>query len=86
MSANDAFVQAAWGKALGGADKLIFASDGNAAFSEAIGKSLDLSARGFGKRNARYAIIVDHGKVTYIEQEPGPGVTVSGVDAILSHL
>lgn len=86
LSANDAFVQAAWGKALGGADKLIFASDGNSAFSSAIGKTLDLTARGLGKRNARYAIIVDHNKVTYVEQEPGAGVTVSGVDAILAHL
>lgn len=65
---------------------MIFASDGNAAFSSAIGRSLDLSARGFGTRTARYAIIIDHNKVTYIEQEPGPGVTVSGVDAILAHL
>lgn len=79
-------MQAAWGKALGGADKLIFASDGNAAFSEAAGLSVDLSARGFGKRSARYAIIIDHNKVTYIQQEPGPGVTVSGVEAVLAHL
>ncbi|KAF5093758.1 hypothetical protein DV451_005149 [Geotrichum candidum] len=86
LSANDPFVQAAWGKALGGADKLIFASDGNAAFSEAVGLSVDLSSRGFGKRTARYAIIVDHNKVTYVEQEPGPGVTVSGVEAVLAHL
>ncbi|VVT55357.1 uncharacterized protein SAPINGB_P004556 [Magnusiomyces paraingens] len=86
LSANDPFVQAAWGKALGGYKQLIFASDGNAAFSKAIGKSVDLSSKGFGIRTARYAIIVDHGKVTYIEQEPGPGVSVSGVDAILAHL
>lgn len=86
LSANDAFVQSAWGKALGGADKLIFASDGNAEFSEAAGLSVDLTDRGLGKRSARYAIIVDHGKVSYVEQEPGREVTVSGVDAILAHL
>ena len=88
LSANDPFVQAAWGKALGGyaSHEIIFASDGNAAFSKAIGHSVDLTSKGFGVRTARYAIIVDHGKVSYLEQEPSSDVTVSGVEAILAHL
>jgi alkyl hydroperoxide reductase 1 len=39
------------------------------------------------ERNARFAAIVDKdGTVTYIENEPGKGVTVSGAEAILSKL
>jgi len=30
-----------------------------------------------GERTARYAIIIDHGKVVYAEKEPGRDVTVS---------
>lgn len=37
-------------------------------------------------RTARYAIIVDHGKVTYAEKESARGVSVSGVDAVLAKL
>lgn len=86
ISANDPFVLSAWGKALGAKDKVIFAADGNAAFSTKIGRTLDLSKVGFGTRTARYAIIVDHNKVTYIEQEAGSDVSVSGLDAILAAL
>ncbi|KAI9212974.1 hypothetical protein DS838_002174 [Geotrichum bryndzae] len=87
LSANDPFVQSAWGKALGAkGDDIIFVSDGNAAFSTSIGQALDLSKNGFGVRSARYAIIVDNNKVVYNEQEPGSDVTVSGIDAVLKHL
>jgi alkyl hydroperoxide reductase 1 len=30
-----------------------------------------------GERTARYAMIIDHGKVVYAEKEPGKDVTVS---------
>ncbi|CAN6675144.1 peroxiredoxin Ahp1p [Trichomonascus vanleenenianus] len=86
ISANDPHVLNAWGKALGAQGRIIFASDGNAAFSKSIGYSLDLSVRGLGVRNARYALVVDHGKVTYIDKEPGMEITVSGVNAVLSKL
>lgn len=76
---NDAWVQAAWAKANGIKDEIIFASDDNAAFSNSIGWTL-------GPRTARYAIVVDHGKVIYAEKEPGKEVTVSGVDAVLAKL
>ncbi|KAI0509231.1 putative peroxiredoxin-5 [Xylaria bambusicola] len=77
---NDPFVQAAWGKANGIKDEsIIFATDNEAAFSKSIGWTL-------GPRTARYAIIVDHGKVVYAEKEPAGDVGVSGVDAVLSKL
>ena len=30
-----------------------------------------------GDRTARYALVIDHGKVTYAEKEPGRDVSVS---------
>ncbi|KAI1463693.1 Redoxin [Daldinia caldariorum] len=76
---NDAWVQAAWAKANGIKDEIIFASDDEAAFSRSIGWTL-------GARTARYAVVVDHGKVIYADKEPEKGVTVSGVDAVLAKL
>jgi alkyl hydroperoxide reductase 1 len=77
---NDPFVMAAWGKANGIKDEsLIFATDNEAAFSKSIGWTL-------GPRTARYAIVIDHGKVVYAEKEPGHEVGVSGVDAVLAKL
>ncbi|KAA8905312.1 hypothetical protein TRICI_005331 [Trichomonascus ciferrii] len=86
IAANDPFVQSAWGKALGAKDEIIFASDADANVSAKGGYSLDLSAKGMGTRTARYAMIVDHGKITYAEKEPGSEVSVSGVDAVLKNL
>ncbi|KAG5365603.1 putative peroxiredoxin [Yarrowia sp. C11] len=88
LSANDPFVLSAWGRALKAPKDnfVIFASDGNAAFSKSIGQAVDLAAVGFGERTARYAIIVDDGKVIYNEQEPAKGVTVSGFDAVYAKL
>ncbi|KAA8900839.1 hypothetical protein TRICI_006124 [Trichomonascus ciferrii] len=86
VSANDPFVQSAWGKALDARNKMIFASDGNSEFSESIGFSQDLSAKGLGRRNNRYALVVDHGIVTYAEKETGMDIGVSGVDAVLAKL
>ncbi|KAI1261648.1 putative peroxisomal membrane protein [Xylariaceae sp. FL1019] len=78
---NDPFVMAAWGKANGiKDDSIIFATDNEAAFSKSIGDWT------LGPRTARYALIVDNGKVTYAEKEPGKDVGVSGVDAVLSKL
>ncbi|KAI1300417.1 putative peroxiredoxin-5 [Xylaria venustula] len=77
---NDPFVQAAWGKANGIKDEsIIFATDPEAAFSSSLGWTL-------GPRTARYAIIIDHGKITYAEKEPAGDVGVSGVDAVLAKL
>ncbi|KAI0475798.1 peroxisomal matrix protein [Xylariaceae sp. FL0804] len=77
---NDAFVMSAWGKANGiKDDSILFMCDDECKFSQSIGWTM-------GPRTGRYAMIVDHGKVTYAENEPGRGVTVSGVDDVLAKL
>ncbi|KAI9670885.1 MAG: hypothetical protein M1817_003770 [Caeruleum heppii] len=76
---NDAFVMSAWGKANNIKDEIIFLSDPSIKFSSSLGWTK-------GERTARYAMIIDHGKVTYAEKEPGGDVTVSGAEAVLERL
>jgi alkyl hydroperoxide reductase 1 len=54
-------------------------SDPDCAFSKKLGWTR-------GERTSRYALIIDHGKIVYAENEPGRDVSVSGVEAILSKL
>lgn len=72
LAYNDAFVMSAWSKANGVKnDDILFLSDVETKFSKSIGWTA-------GDRTARYAIILDHGKVVYAEKETKPGeVTVS---------
>ena len=50
-----------------------------AEFSKSIGWTM-------GERTARYALVIDHGKVTYAEKEPGKDVSVSSAEAVLAKL
>ncbi|KIW27604.1 uncharacterized protein PV07_07330 [Cladophialophora immunda] len=79
LAFNDAWVMSAWGKANGIKDEILFLSDPETKFSKSIGWNL-------GERCARYAMIIDHGKVVYAEKEPGRDVTVSGAAAVLAKL
>ncbi|KAI0019073.1 peroxiredoxin [Xylariomycetidae sp. FL0641] len=77
---NDAFVMSAWGKANGVKDDyVLFMNDEGTNFSKSMGWTA-------GERTARYAMIIDHGKVTYAEKEPVKGVDVSGAEAVLAKL
>ncbi|KAJ6446936.1 peroxisomal matrix protein [Purpureocillium lavendulum] len=77
---NDAYVMSAWGKTnLVKNDDILFLSDTNTAFSTSLGWLK-------GERTARYAMIIDHGKVVYAEKEPGRDVTVSSADVVLAQL
>jgi alkyl hydroperoxide reductase 1 len=78
---NDAFVMSAWGKANNIKDDfIVFASDPSAAFSQSIGWTI-------GERTGRYAIVVDHGKVTYAALETGKGsLDNTGAEAVLAKL
>jgi alkyl hydroperoxide reductase 1 len=67
---NDAWVMSAWGKANGVKDEILFMSDVETKFSKKIGWTM-------GERTARYAMIIDNGKIVYAEKEPGREVTVS---------
>ncbi|KAJ5825263.1 hypothetical protein N7474_002401 [Penicillium riverlandense] len=82
LAYNDAYVMSAWGKAnkVTG-DDILFLSDPNAKFSKSIGWADEEG------RTYRYAIVLDHGKVTYAAKEKSKNVLeVSSADAVYKHL
>ena len=72
VSVNDAFVMGAWGRDQKTAGKVRMMADGSAAFTQAAGLTLDLTARGMGVRSQRYSMLVDNGVVKSLNVE-GPG-------------
>ncbi|KAH6697075.1 peroxiredoxin type-2 [Plectosphaerella plurivora] len=78
---NDPFVMSAWGKANNIKDDFfVFATDPAAAFSKSIGWTA-------GERTGRYAIVVDHGKVTYAGVETVSGsLDNSGAEVVIAKL
>ena len=57
----------------------IFATDAETKFSQKLGWTL-------GERTGRYALIVDHGKVTYAEQAAKGGVEGTDASSVLAKL
>lgn len=58
----------------------IFASDAGLEFSKSIGWTQ-------GDRTQRYAVVVDHGKVTYAARDTERGsIANSGAEGVLAHL
>lgn len=86
IAVNDAWVMGAWGDARGVGDEIEMLADGNGEFTRAIGLDKDLSAAGLGLRSGRYAMVLDDGVVSYLGVETGPGVSVSGAEAVLAAL
>jgi len=72
ISVNDAFVMGAWGRDQKTAGKVRMMADGSAAFTQAAGLVLDLTARGMGVRSQRYSMLVVDGVVKTLNVE-GPG-------------
>ena len=84
VSVNDAFVMGAWGRDQKTAGKVRMMADGSAAFAQATGLTLDLTARGMGLRSQRYSMLVKDGVVTALNVE-GPGkFEVSDAQTMLS--
>ncbi|KAK1780494.1 Redoxin [Copromyces sp. CBS 386.78] len=81
IASNDAWVMAAWGKANGVKDEsILFMSDADCKFSKTIGWTQ-------GDRTKRYAIAIDHGKVTYAELDEVPGsIANTGAEGVLAKL
>ena len=86
LAVNDVFVMEAWRRARQVEDHLLMLADGSAEFTRALGLELDASSFGMGIRSKRFAAIVNDGVVEVLNIEPGPGVGVSGAEAILAAL
>ena len=72
VSVNDPFVMGAWGRDQKTAGKVRMMADGSAAFTNATGLTLDLTARGMGVRSQRFSMLVKDGVVKALNIE-APG-------------
>ena len=72
VSVNDAFVMGAWARDQQTAGKVRMLADGSAAFTQAVGLPLDLTANGMGVRSQRYSMLVVDGVVKTLNVE-APG-------------
>jgi peroxiredoxin len=71
ISVNDPFVMSAWGQR-DGSDDITMLADGNGAFADAVGLTMDGSKFGMGKRSQRYSMVLNDGVVEQLNVE-GPG-------------
>ena len=83
---NDAFVLAAWAKSAGAEDKVTMLADGNGAFAEALGLTMDGSKFGLGKRGSRWSAIVDDGVVSELNVEEPGAFSVSSAEFLVGQL
>jgi peroxiredoxin len=72
ISVNDPFVMGAWARDQHAAGKVRMMADGSAAYTTALGLTLDLTARGMGVRSDRYSMLVVDGVVKSVNRE-APG-------------
>jgi peroxiredoxin len=85
ISMNDPFVMAAWNKADGSED-ITMLSDGNGAFTEAVGLGMDASKFGMGQRSQRYSMIVNDGVVEQLNVEAPGEYRASSAEYMLEQL
>ena len=84
VSVNDAFVMGAWAREQKSSGKVRMLADGSAAFAQATGLTLDLSARGMGLRSNRYSMLVKDGKVSSLNVEAPGKFEVSDAATLLA--
>ena len=85
ISVNDPFVMRAWGDRDGSGDITMLA-DGNGAFADAVGLTMDGSKFGMGKRSQRYSMIVDDGVVEQLNVEAPGEYRASSAEHMLEQL
>ena len=87
MASNDPFVMDAWLGVSGAEGKIRPLSDPDAAFAQALGLEIDMSARGLGMRSQRFTMIVEDGAVKFLNAGDHPGQVVeSSAEKILEQL
>lgn len=84
-SVNDVFVMGAWAKA-NDADGVTMLADGNGAFAEAVGLTMDGSKYGMGTRSQRYSMLIEDGVVKQLNVEAPGEFKVSTADYLLGQL
>ena len=84
VSVNDVHVMGAWGRDQACGGKVRMLADGSGEFAQAVGLTLDLTARGMGVRSQRYSMLVKDGKVTNLNVEAPGKFEVSDAGTMLS--
>jgi peroxiredoxin len=85
ISVNDPFVMRAWGDRDGSGDITMLA-DGNGAFANAVGLTMDGSKFGMGKRSQRYSMVVNDGVVEQLNVEAPGEYRASSAEHMLEQL
>jgi peroxiredoxin len=83
LSVNDAFVMGAWARDQKAAGKVRMLGDGSAAFTQAVGLPLDLTANGMGVRSQRYSMLVVDGTIKTLNIEAAGKFEVSNAETML---
>jgi len=88
VAVNDVHIMRQWGDVTGAtAAGLSMWADPASEFTTAIGMNFDVEALGFYGRSSRYAMIVENGDVTQLNQETERGVCdISGGETLLESL
>jgi cytochrome c peroxidase len=88
VSVNDVHIMRQWGDASGAtASGLSMWADPASEFTTAIGMNFDVEVLGFYGRSSRYAMIVEDGIVTQLNQETERGICdITGGKALLESL
>lgn len=86
VSVNDPMVMAAWGREHGAGGKVRMLSDGLGEFTRTLGLEQDMSAKGYGVRSRRYAMLIEDGKVAELHVESPGEYGVSSAEAVLDRL
>lgn len=86
LSVNDPFVLHAWGEATGARDAgITMLGDADASFTKAMGREFSAPPAGLINRSKRYAMVVENGTITLLQEEESPGVCdVSGGEGLLA--
>ena len=79
-STNDMFALDAFSKATGSEGKITMLADGNSELAKGMDLFLDGTGFGMGPRSHRYAMLLDDGKVSFLQVEENPGVCTVASD------
>ena len=86
MSVNDPFVLQAWARDQEVDGRVLMIADGAATFTKSLGLEQDMTARGFGIRAKRFAMVAKDGVVTSLAIEEPGAFEVSHAEAVLAGL
>jgi len=84
VTVNDPHVTKSWGETTGAtAAGVVIMADPASEFTKAIGMDFSVPDMGFFDRSRRYAMVVEDGVVTLLNEEPGRGCTISAGEGLL---